>query len=93
MSVTIDGHINLTDVPLLNPLVKLLSLYVCILGDAVWLPGQELPQSPWDLVRKRLSQRITIHLKGGLCSRFIRSLQTKACFTLLSLLSNSYFKM
>ncbi|KTG41077.1 hypothetical protein cypCar_00023205 [Cyprinus carpio] len=58
------GHINLADVPLLNPLVKLLSLCVCISGDAVWLPGQELPQSPWDLVRKRLSQRITIHLKG-----------------------------
>ncbi|RXN18225.1 cortactin-binding 2-like protein [Labeo rohita] len=34
------------------------------LGDAVWLPGQELPQSPWDLVRKRLSQRLTINLKG-----------------------------
>ncbi|XP_056621623.1 cortactin-binding protein 2 [Triplophysa dalaica] len=35
-----------------------------VIGDAVWLLGQELPQSPWDLVRKRLSQRITIHLKG-----------------------------
>ncbi|XP_059420998.1 cortactin-binding protein 2 isoform X2 [Carassius carassius] len=34
------------------------------LGDAVWLPGQKLPQSPWDLIRKRLSQRITIRLKG-----------------------------
>ncbi|XP_060779898.1 cortactin-binding protein 2 isoform X3 [Neoarius graeffei] len=34
------------------------------LGDAVWLPGQELTQSPWDLIRKRLSQRISIHLKG-----------------------------
>ncbi|KAK3549236.1 hypothetical protein QTP70_034233 [Hemibagrus guttatus] len=34
------------------------------IGDAVWLPGQELAQSPWDLIRKRLSQRISIHLKG-----------------------------
>ncbi|KAG7333209.1 hypothetical protein KOW79_003344 [Hemibagrus wyckioides] len=34
------------------------------IGDAGWLPGQELPQSPWDLIRKRLSQRISIHLKG-----------------------------
>ncbi|XP_026783143.3 cortactin-binding protein 2 isoform X2 [Pangasianodon hypophthalmus] len=34
------------------------------IGDAVWLPGQELAQSPWDLIRKRLSQRISIRLKG-----------------------------
>ncbi|XP_052438462.1 cortactin-binding protein 2 isoform X2 [Carassius gibelio] len=40
------------------------SMASVVIGDAVWLPGQELPQSPWDLVRKRLSQRITIHLKG-----------------------------
>ncbi|XP_016320756.1 cortactin-binding protein 2-like [Sinocyclocheilus anshuiensis] len=40
------------------------SMASVIIGDAEWLPGQELPQSPWDLVRKRLSQRITIHLKG-----------------------------
>jgi len=42
-----------------------LSLFPCS-GDAVWLPGEELAQSPWDLIRKRLSQRITIHLKGEL---------------------------
>ncbi|XP_051579643.1 cortactin-binding protein 2 [Myxocyprinus asiaticus] len=40
------------------------SMASVIIGDAIWLPGQELAQSPWDLVRKRLSQRITIHLKG-----------------------------
>ncbi|XP_067276644.1 cortactin-binding protein 2 [Pseudorasbora parva] len=40
------------------------SMASVIIGDAVWLPGQELAQSPWDLIRKRLSQRITIHLKG-----------------------------
>ncbi|CAM4581631.1 unnamed protein product [Leuciscus chuanchicus] len=40
------------------------SMASVIIGDAVWLPGQELVQSPWDLIRKRLSQRITIHLKG-----------------------------
>ncbi|KAI2653557.1 Cortactin-binding protein 2 [Labeo rohita] len=40
------------------------SMASVIIGDAVWLPGQELPQSPWDLVRKRLSQRLTINLKG-----------------------------
>ncbi|XP_027869519.1 cortactin-binding protein 2 isoform X4 [Xiphophorus couchianus] len=34
------------------------------LGDTEWLPGQELPLSPWDLVRKPLSQFITIRLKG-----------------------------
>nr|XP_054591041.1 cortactin-binding protein 2 [Nothobranchius furzeri] len=35
----------------------------CI-GDTVWLPGQELSLSPWDLVRKPHSQFVTIHLKG-----------------------------
>lgn len=34
-------------------------------GDTEWLPGQELPVSPWDLVRKPLSQCITIRLKGN----------------------------
>ncbi|KAI5098211.1 cortactin-binding protein 2 isoform X1 [Silurus meridionalis] len=34
------------------------------IGDAVWLLGQELAQTPWDLIRKRLSQRISVHLKG-----------------------------
>ncbi|TRY66408.1 hypothetical protein DNTS_003369 [Danionella cerebrum] len=34
------------------------------LGDAVWLPGQDLTQTPWDLVRKRPSQRLSAHLKG-----------------------------
>ncbi|XP_030641040.1 cortactin-binding protein 2 [Chanos chanos] len=34
------------------------------IGDAVWSLGQELTQSPWDLIRKRLSQRITIRLNG-----------------------------
>ncbi|KAG9273218.1 cortactin-binding protein 2 [Astyanax mexicanus] len=34
------------------------------IGDAVWLPGQDLAHSPWDLIRKRLSQRISILLKG-----------------------------
>lgn len=38
--------------------------FVCTAGSAVWLPGQELTQSPWDMIRKRLSQRISIHLKG-----------------------------
>lgn len=33
-------------------------------GDTEWLPGQELPSSPWDLVRKPLCQCITIRLKG-----------------------------
>ncbi|XP_070687503.1 cortactin-binding protein 2 [Pempheris klunzingeri] len=35
-----------------------------LIGDTEWLPGQELPVSPWDLVRKPLSQCITIRLKG-----------------------------
>ncbi|CAL8263686.1 unnamed protein product [Merluccius merluccius] len=33
-------------------------------GDTVWMPGQELSPSPWDLVRKPHSQQITIRLKG-----------------------------
>ncbi|KAK5866871.1 hypothetical protein PBY51_011410 [Eleginops maclovinus] len=35
-----------------------------IIGDTEWLPDQELPLSPWDLVRKPLSQSVTIRLKG-----------------------------
>ncbi|XP_055795520.1 cortactin-binding protein 2 isoform X2 [Salvelinus fontinalis] len=40
------------------------SMASILIGDTVWLPGQELPLSPWDLVRKPLSQHITIRLKG-----------------------------
>ncbi|XP_078804398.1 cortactin-binding protein 2 isoform X4 [Oryzias latipes] len=35
-----------------------------LIGDTEWLPSQEPPLSPWDLVRKPLSQRISICLKG-----------------------------
>ncbi|KAK5927474.1 hypothetical protein CgunFtcFv8_012628 [Champsocephalus gunnari] len=35
-----------------------------IIGDTAWSPDQELPLSPWDLVRKPLSQSVTIRLKG-----------------------------
>ncbi|XP_027869518.1 cortactin-binding protein 2 isoform X3 [Xiphophorus couchianus] len=40
------------------------SISSILIGDTEWLPGQELPLSPWDLVRKPLSQFITIRLKG-----------------------------
>nr|XP_046249430.1 cortactin-binding protein 2 isoform X3 [Scatophagus argus]XP_046249431.1 cortactin-binding protein 2 isoform X3 [Scatophagus argus] len=40
------------------------SIASILIGDTEWLPGQELPVSPWDLVRKPLSQCITIRLKG-----------------------------
>ncbi|XP_040894555.1 cortactin-binding protein 2 [Toxotes jaculatrix] len=40
------------------------SIASILIGDTEWLPGQELPLSPWDLVRKPLSQCITIRLKG-----------------------------
>ncbi|XP_055365853.1 cortactin-binding protein 2 isoform X2 [Betta splendens] len=40
------------------------SIASVLIGDTEWLPGQELPLSPWDLVRKPLSQCITIRLKG-----------------------------
>ncbi|CAB1313481.1 unnamed protein product [Coregonus sp. 'balchen'] len=40
------------------------SMASVLIGDTVWLPGQELSLSPWDLVRKPLSQHITIRLKG-----------------------------
>ncbi|XP_061085413.1 LOW QUALITY PROTEIN: cortactin-binding protein 2-like [Conger conger] len=35
-----------------------------LIGDAVWNPGQPLPLSPWDLVRKRGCQHLTVRLKG-----------------------------
>ncbi|KAM4618923.1 cortactin-binding protein 2 isoform 2-T2 [Polymixia lowei] len=49
-----------------HPLLGLSSTSMAsvLIGDTVWLPGQELSLSPWDLVRKPLSQRITIRLKG-----------------------------
>ncbi|KAL6479112.1 hypothetical protein MHYP_G00125450 [Metynnis hypsauchen] len=34
------------------------------LGDCIWLPEQDPAHSPWDLIRKRLSLRISILLKG-----------------------------
>ncbi|XP_037624034.1 cortactin-binding protein 2 isoform X1 [Sebastes umbrosus] len=40
------------------------SIASVLIGDTEWLPDQELPLSPWDLVRKPLSQCITIRLKG-----------------------------
>ncbi|KAM4734099.1 cortactin-binding protein 2 isoform 3-T3 [Anableps anableps] len=40
------------------------SISSILIGDTQWLPGQELPLSPWDLVRKPLSQYITVRLKG-----------------------------
>ncbi|KAM7397191.1 hypothetical protein PAMP_020183 [Pampus punctatissimus] len=40
------------------------SIASILIGDTEWSPGQELPLSPWDLVRKPLSQSITIRLKG-----------------------------
>ncbi|XP_035521529.1 cortactin-binding protein 2 [Morone saxatilis] len=40
------------------------SIASILIGDTEWVPGQELPVSPWDLVRKPLSQCITIRLKG-----------------------------
>ncbi|XP_042351844.1 LOW QUALITY PROTEIN: cortactin-binding protein 2 [Plectropomus leopardus] len=40
------------------------SIASILIGDTEWLPNQELPLSPWDLVRKPLSQCITIRLKG-----------------------------
>ncbi|KAM9854831.1 cortactin-binding protein 2 [Aulostomus maculatus] len=40
------------------------SIASILIGDTECLPGQELAVSPWDLVRKPLSQCITIRLKG-----------------------------
>ncbi|RVE71314.1 hypothetical protein OJAV_G00050520 [Oryzias javanicus] len=51
------------------------SLASVLVGDTEWLPGQELPVSPWDLVRKPLSQQISICLKG----------LSEACFDELAL--------
>uniref|UniRef100_A0A8B9JK22 Cortactin-binding protein 2 n=1 Tax=Astyanax mexicanus TaxID=7994 RepID=A0A8B9JK22_ASTMX len=49
-------------------------------GDAVWLPGQDLAHSPWDLIRKRLSQRISILLKGARCFTLFTLLLILALF-------------
>ncbi|XP_064175312.1 cortactin-binding protein 2-like isoform X2 [Anguilla rostrata] len=35
-----------------------------LIGDAVWRPGQPLSPSPWDLIRKRHCQHLTVRLKG-----------------------------
>ncbi|KAK9516224.1 hypothetical protein VZT92_024167 [Zoarces viviparus] len=40
------------------------SIASILIGDTEWLPDQELPLSPWDLVRKPLGQSITLRLKG-----------------------------
>ncbi|XP_022064166.2 cortactin-binding protein 2 [Acanthochromis polyacanthus] len=40
------------------------SIASILIGETEWLPSQELPLSPWDLIRKPLSQCITIRLKG-----------------------------
>ncbi|XP_062276407.1 cortactin-binding protein 2 [Scomber scombrus] len=40
------------------------SIASILIGDTEWFPGQELPLSPWDLLRKPLSQCVTIRLKG-----------------------------
>ncbi|XP_019750371.1 cortactin-binding protein 2 isoform X2 [Hippocampus comes] len=40
------------------------SINSVLIGGSEWRPGQELPVSPWDLVRKPVSQVITVRLKG-----------------------------
>ncbi|XP_077373386.1 cortactin-binding protein 2 [Festucalex cinctus] len=40
------------------------SISSILIGGSEWQPGQELPVSPWDLVRKPLCQVITVRLKG-----------------------------
>ncbi|KAJ3596761.1 hypothetical protein NHX12_003162 [Muraenolepis orangiensis] len=41
------------------------SISSVLIGDStVWMPGQELSPSPWDLIRKPHSQRITVRLRG-----------------------------
>ncbi|KAM8892731.1 cortactin-binding protein 2 isoform 2-T2 [Spinachia spinachia] len=40
------------------------SIASILIGDTEWSPGQELPLSPWDLVRRPLGQSITVRLKG-----------------------------
>ncbi|KAM8861515.1 LOW QUALITY PROTEIN: cortactin-binding protein 2 [Synchiropus picturatus] len=40
------------------------SIASVVIGDTVWQPGQELPFSPWDLVRKPHCQQMTVRLKG-----------------------------
>uniref|UniRef100_A0A3B5L3N8 Cortactin-binding protein 2 n=1 Tax=Xiphophorus couchianus TaxID=32473 RepID=A0A3B5L3N8_9TELE len=46
-------------------------------GDTEWLPGQELPLSPWDLVRKPLSQFITILSLGSNVICFLFDVQVE----------------
>ncbi|KAM9816176.1 cortactin-binding protein 2 isoform X1 [Syngnathus typhle] len=40
------------------------SITSVLIGECEWRPDQELSVSPWDLVRKPLSQVITVRLKG-----------------------------
>ncbi|XP_073327435.1 cortactin-binding protein 2 isoform X2 [Pagrus major] len=63
---TVCGETQTTREEAQRPLLGLspASIASILIGDTEWLPGQELPLSPWDLVRKPLSQCITIRLKG-----------------------------
>ncbi|KPP66245.1 cortactin-binding protein 2-like, partial [Scleropages formosus] len=40
------------------------SISSVFVGETLWFPGQELSQSPWDLIRKPHSQQVTVRLKG-----------------------------
>ncbi|KAG9329574.1 hypothetical protein JZ751_003661, partial [Albula glossodonta] len=40
------------------------SVSCVVIGNVVWFMGQELPQSPWDLIRKRHCQHLAVKLKG-----------------------------
>ncbi|KAM9480726.1 cortactin-binding protein 2 isoform 2-T2 [Clarias gariepinus] len=57
----LQGGLHGSDIPLGLSSESVASVKI---GDVVWLPEQDLAQSPWDLIRKRLSQRIFVYLKG-----------------------------
>ncbi|XP_036373873.1 LOW QUALITY PROTEIN: cortactin-binding protein 2-like [Megalops cyprinoides] len=40
------------------------SVSCVLIGDVEWYPGQDPSRSPWELIRRRHRQRITVRLKG-----------------------------
>ncbi|XP_077453650.1 cortactin-binding protein 2 [Stigmatopora argus] len=67
VSHALDAHLQaLCGEDAQRPLLGLTadSISSVTIGGRDWRPGQELPVSPWDLVRKPLGQVITVRLKG-----------------------------
>ncbi|XP_061780632.1 cortactin-binding protein 2 isoform X1 [Nerophis lumbriciformis] len=62
------------------------SIHSVLIGGTEWRLGQDLPVPPWDLVRKPLSQVITVRLKG-LSQSCVDELAVESLFPLPVLLN------